>query len=346
MEKENKHKNFSRIYDIVMLGVVALAMLIVVVIAIALLKGLGGQKNAGELLSLLPLVFGIVIVMVVPKHLIATEIENHDKKILQQLLIQIEKEYETFRNDTLRVDAHLSRMVAFFLRESDPIWCIGWIFRSLKRYIRLPQNDQKNYQDFFDFAFIVIEGAKDQLYTIMRDPKLNLNEDKIHEAIYANAQVKGDEERRIVRAIKDFIDFKFLIKLEQKKNTPMLPWVILSAIEKRINDNIILLHLFIFLLNNTPRKNSEHNTNASDELYNEVLKKSDYNLKSEENKDFLFNVQLKKFFDKCASRIDSAAYCENILSKCEIDENIEQEIFNLDNLNNVIFEKYSKVILK
>lgn len=108
--------------------------------------------------------------------------------------------------EVIKIDAHLSRMIAFDLMEKNyHYWAIGWSFRSLKRYNEL-YSDYKNYKhiysEFNNFVF-------DQIVFKALDNSVDIEDT-------AEITFKGtDEAFRIkLRAIKDLIDFLY----EEKNN--------------------------------------------------------------------------------------------------------------------------------
>jgi hypothetical protein len=103
--------------------------------------------------------------------------------------------------DVIRIDAHLSRMIAFDLMEKNyHYWAIGWSFRSLKRYNEL-YSDYKNYKhiysEFNNFVF-------DQIIFKALDNSVDIEDT-------AETTFKGTDEAFGIklRAFKDFIDFLY-----------------------------------------------------------------------------------------------------------------------------------------
>ena len=108
--------------------------------------------------------------------------------------------------EVIKIDAHLSRMIAFDLMEKNyHYWAIGWSFRSLKRYNELYSdyiNYKHIYSEFNNFVF-------DQIVFKALDNSVDIEDT-------AEITFKGtDEAFRIkLRAIKDLIDFLY----EEKNN--------------------------------------------------------------------------------------------------------------------------------
>lgn len=102
--------------------------------------------------------------------------------------------------EVTKLDAHLSRMVAFTLLEQGYYaWAIGWSFRALKRYTELHSEYTELYKEFHSFVFkrIIIE-ALDAIVGGKKDA----------------AEEFGKEEayKIALRAAKDYIDFRYEIQ--------------------------------------------------------------------------------------------------------------------------------------
>ena len=101
-----------------------------------------------------------------------------------------------------KLDAHLSRMIAFnLLQQQYYYWAVGWAFRSLKRYMEMNESYSSLYREFHEFVFkrIIIAAL-----TSARNDK---------ESMVAVAKNVGEDEafRIKIRAIKDYVDFLYLI---------------------------------------------------------------------------------------------------------------------------------------
>lgn len=159
--------------------------------------------------------------------------ESHVKSVkdsISNAVAPIEDEMSTVlysgRVANWSVDAHLSRMVAFFLyRERNFMWSIGWSARSLKRYIKLIKNGRGTYAEFFVFNLKVIEQA---VYEIVAEVKREQAPEQSLEAsieavmkknIAANQSYifeQGGPYRPALRAFKDVLDA--LVDIDQKES--------------------------------------------------------------------------------------------------------------------------------
>ncbi|MDE6349863.1 MAG: hypothetical protein K2K67_02525, partial [Treponemataceae bacterium] len=102
--------------------------------------------------------------------------------------------------EVTKLDAHLSRMVAFTLLEQGYYaWAIGWSFRALKRYTELHSEYTELYKEFHDFVFKrIVSEALDAIVDGKKDA----------------AEKFGEEEafKITLRAAKDYIDFRYEIQ--------------------------------------------------------------------------------------------------------------------------------------
>ena len=115
------------------------------------------------------------------------------------------------RSDEIaKLDAHLSRMVAFnLLQQKYYYWAVGWSFRSLKRYSELKESYSDLYKEFHDFVFnrIILVALK-----AARTDKEN--------ALFVAENVGEEEAFNIkIRAVKDYVDFLYLIKEHGEENS-------------------------------------------------------------------------------------------------------------------------------
>ena len=102
--------------------------------------------------------------------------------------------------EVTKLDAHLSRMVAFILLEQGYYaWAIGWSFRALKRYTELHSEYTELYKEFHDFVLKrIVSEALDAIVDGKKDA----------------AEKFGEEEafKITLRAAKDYIDFRYEIQ--------------------------------------------------------------------------------------------------------------------------------------
>ena len=155
--------------------------------------------DIGLLITILALAFAIATPYFISKKTMKSVVKDFlDKDYKPNILHRAE--------EVIKIDAHLSRMIAFDLMEKNyHYWAIGWSFKSLKRYNEL-YSDYKNYKhiysEFNNFVF-------DQIVFKALDNSVDIEDT-------AEITFKGtDEAFRIkLRAIKDLIDFLY----EEKNN--------------------------------------------------------------------------------------------------------------------------------
>ena len=187
---------------------------------------LGGQYEVidiGLLISFLGLSFAIAIAA---PYFIS---KNKMKQVVKDFLDKDYKPNILHRaEDVIRIDAHLSRMIAFDLMEKNyHYWAIGWSFRSLKRYNEL-YSDYKNYKkiysEFNNFVFNHI------IFKALDNPTdIKDTAEKTFEGT--------DEAFRIkLRAFKDFIDFVY----EEEFNSTV-KYEILKKLKEKMQKVFLLL---------------------------------------------------------------------------------------------------------
>lgn len=155
------------------------------------------------------------------------EIKNTVKKRVQEEADKyIDSKFSSVSNSLNKCDAHLSRMIAFNLKEEFPIWSIGWSIRSLKRYEKLDPNSVGfvEYFDFVDFLRkTVIESSAQKFFVLIKDVKNEIN--PVMAALEKEAAESGNDSKRLaVRTIKDIVDFEYSVQFKNKnlKNNEIL----------------------------------------------------------------------------------------------------------------------------
>lgn len=148
-------------------------------------------------ISFLTLAFGIVVAT--PHFITKTQIETVVRDMFNS---DIRSDIINKSEDIAKLDAHLSRMVAFnLLQQKYYYWAVGWSFRSLKRYTELNESYSDLYREFHDFVFnrIILVALK------------NARTDK-ENALFVAENVGEEEAFNIkIRAVKDYLDFLYLI---------------------------------------------------------------------------------------------------------------------------------------
>lgn len=200
-----KENNWVCVFCVLM-AIVFCGLMIVSVVALFIPKFNIETKSIldfNTLLSVLSLTF--VISIASPYFISKNQIRDEVRKYLEnEYKNYVEKEVEHIT----RTDAHLSRMIAFFLMDKKfYYWAIGWAFRALKRYKNIAGEYNNVYKEFHEFLFRdVILKSLDELKSNSKDCSA---------AIFY--KIKNDElelniNRIKIRAIKDYVDFEYEIK--------------------------------------------------------------------------------------------------------------------------------------
>ena len=205
------------------------------------------------------------------------EIKNTVKKRVQEEADKyIDSKFSSVSNSLNKCDAHLSRMIAFNLKEEFPIWSIGWSIRSLKRYEKLDPNSVGfvEYFDFVDFLRkTVIESSAQKFFVLIKDVKNEIN--PVMAALEKEAEESGNDSKRLaIRTVKDIIDFEYSVQFKNKdlKNRSILLPVcnLIGGLAKCLCSAV--------MVNSQNEKLSEQNL-LYRELLEQILQISDYGKK-------------------------------------------------------------------
>ena len=256
--------------------------------------------DIGLLISFLGLAFAIAIAS---PYFIS---KNKMKSIIEKFL---DKEYKPTilhrAEEVIKIDAHLSRMIAFTLMERNyHCWAIGWSFRSLKRYNEL-YSDHKNYKDIYSefngFVFKqIIFKALDNF---------NDSVDTAEKVDTAEEMFEGtDEAFRIkLRAVKDFIDF-----LYEEKNNETVEYDLINEVKEKMQK--VFISLFCDVLKKIENENEGKTKDISikqlhKKLDDEIFKISRFKNEIEEIKkvyyDFLSEINTENSNEKLKQYISS-----------------------------------------
>lgn len=221
----------------------------------------------------------------VPKFLLKKEVnESVEKKfkndvdeILQNKTIEfIDSKFSSVSNSLNKCDAHLSRMIAFNLKEEFPVWSIGWSIRSLKRYEKLDPNSVGfvEYFDFVDFLRkTVIEGSVQKFFALVKNVKNEIN--PVMASLEKEAEESGNDSKRLaIRTVKDIVDFEYFV---QFKNKDLKNKSILFHVCKLIG-GLAKCMCGALMVNSQNEKLSEQNL-LYRELLEQILQISDYGKK-------------------------------------------------------------------
>lgn len=261
-------------------------------------------------LSALTLLVGGSIVL--PKFLLQSEVktavenkfkEHADAVIKEKTDGYIKNEMATAKNDMTKLDAHFSRMIAFFLNENYPVWSVGWCFRSLKRYGKL-NAASVGFNEYVDFIRFIQKGVLDNAIETF-NKKLRECKDADYFKLFeeeAEASQEPSPKRPIIRAIKDIADFEYAVFFtEIQKDTgkqSILKPICLST-------GRFAQDLCIILLGNGKKvdKNLLDAETADKWLLNKILEISDYGQKY--SKEIITRNDYKEKLSNTLSRLRS-----------------------------------------
>jgi hypothetical protein len=211
-----KKKDFlpHNFYELLVFCVVIVSVLMVGAVILVLVFSYQSQNISTDILGLLPLILAIMVILIVPKYLVQNECKAYFyKKEFKDILTE---DFAT-KHELYRADAHLSRAISVNLYEKYPIWAIGWAFRSLKRYDRLPESNTM-YSDFLSSMNVIINICKEKIISVISDQEGNIIPEAVNELVNNSTPVSGDEVRVVERAVKDIIDYIIYGRINTSKN--------------------------------------------------------------------------------------------------------------------------------
>lgn len=156
------------------------------------------------------------------KECVLEEMENTVKeRVERECQKYVEQKFNAVSNNQYKTDAHLSRMIAFFIRDEYPLWSIGWAFRSLKRYKELSPDKVglTEYADFVDFlGDAVIVHSINKFVACVKRRVANNKYKAVIEELKDEADKSCEENflRPAIRAIKDIVDFEYSVRFDKK----------------------------------------------------------------------------------------------------------------------------------
>lgn len=155
----------------------------------------GSAVNVSLLVAFLGITF--TVVLATPYFITDNKIDSAVREFVKQ---DFGPDLLNRSEEVTKLDAHLSRMVAFTLLEQGYYaWAIGWSFRALKRYTELHSEYTELYKEFHDFVFKrIIMEALDSIVDGQKD----------------RSEKFGKEEsyKITLRAAKDYVDFRYEIQ--------------------------------------------------------------------------------------------------------------------------------------
>ena len=308
-------------YDIVLFSVIGITGLIVIAFIIAMVLNFAGLKIPTDFLNLIPVIFSIMVVLVVPKSIVRRECEKYfNGKEYKEFLVN---NFAT-KQELFRVDAHLSRMIAVYLRDNYPLWSLGWAFRSLKRYSRLPESNNI-YTDFLSFMEKLIGSNNNKIIEY-------INNKGIKKLVKNKAAISGfeDENRVVERAVKDIIDYIIHKIINNRK----------SYQENYCDHTLLLLTLILYEYNSKEKINN---------VCNDICGISDYVIAEKENEETFFKDTIKKYFEtfENAMKEYNVVLKNHILAKeLKESDNLGKKLIFKPVITEKIRQKYNNVELK
>lgn len=253
--------------------------------------------DIGLLISFLGLAFAIAVAS---PYFIS---KNKMKSIIEKFL---DKEYKSTilhrAEEVIKIDAHLSRMIAFTLMERNyHCWAIGWSFRSLKRYNEL-YSDYKNYKDIYsEFNDLVFKQIIFKALDNFNNPKGAVDS--------AEEMFKDTDEPFNIklRAVKDFIDF-----LYEEKNNETVKYETINEVKEKMQK--VFISLFNDVLKKIENENEDKTKNISikelhKRLDDKIFRISRFKNEIEEIKkvyyDFLSHINTENSNEKLKQYISS-----------------------------------------
>ena len=253
--------------------------------------------DIGLLISFLGLAFAIAVAS---PYFIS---KNKMKSVIKKFLDNDYKPTILHRaEEVIKIDAHLSRMIAFTLMERNyHCWAIGWSFRSLKRYNEL-YSDYKNYKDIYsEFNDLVFKQIIFKALDNFNNPKGAVDS--------AEEMFKDTDEPFNIklRAVKDFIDF-----LYEEKNNETVKYETINEVKEKMQK--VFISLFNDVLKKIENENEDKTKNISikelhKKLDDEIFRISRFKNEIEEIKkvyyDFLSHINTENGNEKLKQYISS-----------------------------------------
>ena len=217
------------LYLCVLLFVVLMIIGVTIMTAVSFYKILSAKEQVPVEVSVLGVEFTLLLTgltvfiagsILMPKVLLEHEVQEAVERyaadeIQNKAKTCVDSKVQDAKNDNMKTDAHLSRMIAFGLTEKFPVWSIGWAFRSLKRYVKLDAKKIgfKEYRDFIEFIQTAVIEKSSNIFLSSFDIENESDYSALFEKIRDEA-LKSNEKnvfRPSIRAIKDIADFEYMV---------------------------------------------------------------------------------------------------------------------------------------
>lgn len=288
--KENKGNKKEKLYFSILLAV--LILLIFTIIAnffTYLFYGNIFLTTESGTYSIVLTALAILVsgTFIMPKLILENEVEAEVKRYAEEEIQKktsecIGSEISKVKNELNKTDAHLSRMISFFLTNDFSVWSIGWAFRSLKRYIKL-DSKQIGLNEYYDFINFINTGIIEKSKCSLSANKDNLGE------IWNKCKNEADNAKDInyrptLRAVKDIVDFIYDVEVFSKSGFSDDQYEQLHLVSLNAGElaTILCKVLFYFYEEEAKKKEIIKKTEMSTEwLLSEILKISNFGNKCE-----------------------------------------------------------------
>ena len=238
----------------------------------------------------------------IPKVLLKKEVEEGLEKYAKETAKKTIDEHfqeriKSTQNELYRMDAHLSRMVAFQLHKEYPVWSVGWAYRSLKRYKNL-DSKKTGFIEYRDFIRFLEEGVIMSSIKKFHDKVAEkFQSEHLYESYHRDmfplasaqhvleeeeAKAKEENLRPALRAVKDISDFEYAVRFDKSNETSEIEIGILQHIA--MCAGLFARELCAVILWNYSKakanSNLHGNTYDSETMMQDLLKISNYGEKS------------------------------------------------------------------
>lgn len=229
--------------------------------------------------------------IIIPKFLLEHEVKNAveeyaEKSIQEKAKECVDSKVQEAKNDNLKTDAHLSRMIAFALTEKFPVWSIGWAFRSLKRYIKLDAKKVgfAEYRDFIEFIQAGIIEKSSKIFLDNFDTENEKDYTTLFKKISIEATNANEKNvfRPAIRAIKDISDFEYMVIKGKSKTLIDYRTVAESVCRSAGKFAKVLAATIMHEKSRQMQKSSESTQSVYEWLSNEIFEISDYGYKAKD----------------------------------------------------------------
>lgn len=184
----------------------------------------------------------IASAIIIPRIALRQAVDEAVRASVDEIEAAVREEFEKeahkrYEIEIRRADAHLSRMVAYFLiegKQPDVLWGMGWILRSARRYYLLDNTpvDMSSYIDLVEMLAGFTDTATRQLCEASCKAPAEGEEteafrtavDDLRRHLTGTGDTASREKvRKVIRYLKDFFDLEVVLSLELEKAKPRVP---------------------------------------------------------------------------------------------------------------------------